>query len=398
MTPRKPTDPIPEDFIPLARLMRQWEDGNRVYSGNSLEIITSGRHKKELLMEDIRRARSFIHIEYFRFGNDEGGREIRDLLIEKASQGVEVRFLNNNWSGVVAIPNSYWKPLIKAGAEIIPFTHIRHGVRKWLFHINHQQHRKLVVIDGQVAYTGGMNLNDNYFRKWRDTHLRITGPAVTGLGESFMESWRAMGGRFCYPPAHYLPTPQPQPAPLEGKAIQLVSDSPEMPGSAMLAAYEWILGHARDYVYLQTPYFVPPDSLLDALKSAAARGVDVRLMLPYNVDTPFLRSANRAFYAECLRAGVKIGERMGEFIHCKTLVADDALAVVGASNLDCRSFFLNYEINTLIYDRETALLCKDIFYGDKERVHEWTLEEWLSGRRWYQTALSSFLRLFRSLL
>lgn len=399
MTTSKSFPSVPEALRPLAQLLCRMNPDNRVYEGNSLEIITSGGRKRELLLEDIRRAKSFIHIEYFRFGNDKGGREVRDLLIQKASEGVEVRFLNNNWSGVVAIPNSYWKPLIDAGAEIIPFTHIRHGVYKWLYRIFHQQHRKVVVIDGEVAYTGGMNLNDNYFFRWRDTHLRITGPLVPALNQSFMDSWRASDGRFSYPPEHYFPEAVAQPdAPFTGKTVQLVSDSPESKESAMLATYCWILDHARDYVYIQTPYFVPPPSFMDSLTGAARRGVDVRVMLPRKVDTPVLGPCNRSYYTECLEAGVRIVERGGEFIHCKTLVADDVFTIIGASNLDWRSFHVNYEIDTLIYDEETALRCREIFGQDHLQVREWQLQEWLRGRRWYHAAFSWLVhRIYRLL-
>ena len=391
-------DSVPEPYRPLAKLLQEMGEENRCYDGNSLEIITSGLRKRDLLLEDIRQARSFIHIEYFRFGNDKGGREVRDLLIQKAAEGVEVRFLNNNWSGVVAIPNSYWKPLIDAGAEIIPFTHIRHGVRKWLYRINHQQHRKVVVIDGQVAYTGGMNLNDNYFYRWRDTHMRITGPVVAGLNASFMESWRASGGRFCYPEEHYFPQPAAQEAPFKNQLLQLVSDSPENPASAMLAAYEWILDNAQDYVYLQTPYFIPPKSLVAAMGRAVKRGVDVRLMLPKDVDTPLLGPSNRTYYAECLAAGVRVGERGGTFIHSKTLVADDGISIIGASNLDPRSFYVNYEINTLNYGRDAALYCKQLFLSDAQLLKEWTLPEWKRGRRWYHTVFSWVVRFFAPVL
>ena len=256
---------FPERYRPLASLLLQAGEGNCVYEGNSLEIITSGLRKRELLLEDIRRAKSFIHMEYYRFGNDKAGREVRDLLLKKAAEGVEVRLLNNNLSYWLTIPSKYYRDMTKKGVEVISFTHIRHGLGTWLYRINHQLHRKVVVIDGQVAYTGGMNLNDNYFYKWRDTHLRITGPIVEGLNASFMESWKASGGRFSYPPEHYSPVPMAQDAPLKDKLMQLVSDTPETPSSSMLEAYQWILDHAREYVYIQTPYFVPPQSLLDSM-------------------------------------------------------------------------------------------------------------------------------------
>ena len=380
-------DQFPERYRPLARLLLQAGEENRVYEGNSLEIITSGLRKRELLLEDIRRAKSFIHMEYYRFGNDRAGREVRDLLLQKAAEGVEVRLLNNNLSYWLSIPSKYYRDMTRKGVEVIPFTHIRHGLGTWLYRINHQLHRKVVVIDGQVAYTGGMNLNDNYFYKWRDTHLRITGPIVEGLNASFMQSWKDSGGRFCYPPEHYAPVPVAQEAPLRDKLMQLVSDSPEKPSSAMLEVYQWILDHARDYVYIQTPYFVPPQSLLDSLAGAVKRGVDVRLMLPHKVDTPFMGTTNRAYYQDCLKAGVRILERGGEFIHSKTLVADDEVSVVGASNLDWRSFFLNYEINTLIYDRETTVNGKEIFLSDTMQTQEVKNGSWCRFMRLFYRML-----------
>lgn len=361
---------IPEHYQPLVRLLQEAGEGNCATEGNSLEIITSGLRKRELLLEDIRRAKSYIHLAYFRFGNDKSGREVRDLLLQKAAEGVEVRLLNNNLSYWMTIPSSYYRKMTRQGVEVIPFTHIRHGLRKWLYRINHQLHHKLVVIDGQVAYTGGMNLNDNYFYKWRDTHLRLTGDIVQGLNALFMDTWRESGGRFSYPPEYYAVASQPQKAPLMGAAVQLVADSPEVPGSAMLDAYVWLLRHARRYVYIQTPYFVPPPPLVDALWDAVKRGVDVCLMFPRKVDTPLMTSANRAYYKECLEGGVRILERDGAFIHCKTLVSDDEITVIGASNLDWRSFYLNYEVNTIIYDKETALSYKAVFQADAQQAKE----------------------------
>lgn len=374
---------VPEPFGPVC-------------GGNAFEIITSGLRKRELLLKDLREARSFIHMEYFRFGNDKAGREVREILMQKAAEGVEVRFLNNNWSGLFSIPRSFFTKMKKAGVEEIRFTHISHGIRKWLFRINHQQHRKIVVIDGRVAYTGGMNLNDNYFYRWRDTHLRITGPAVVSYSASFLESWRESGGRISRPPEYYLtPAAAEADAPFRDKTLQVVEGSPEEQPSQMMLGYYRILANARKYVYLCTPYFVPPDCLLQAIKEAACRGVDVRLMLPENVDTPFLKSANRGYYTECLQAGVRIFERGGTFVHSKTLVCDDALAVIGTSNLDERSFRLNYEVDTIIYDPQAAAHMREAFEADQTESKEMHLLVWKNSRKWPQRALSALLRLFR---
>ncbi|MBR4775222.1 MAG: hypothetical protein IK008_03900 [Bacteroidales bacterium] len=375
--------PVPESISPVSE-------------GNSFEIITSGLRKRELLLKDLEDARSFIHIEYFRFGCDSAGQQVREILMKKAAEGVEVRILNNNWSGLFSVPRSFFTKMIKAGVEEIRFTHIQHGFRKWFHRINHQQHRKIVVIDGRVAYTGGMNLNDNYFYRWRDTHLRITGPAVARYSASFLETWRDSGGRVSRPPEYYLtPGAAEMDAPFRDKMLQVVEGGPELQPSAMLRGFCRILADARNYVYLCTPYFVPPYCLLDAIKDAARRGVDVRLMLPENVDTPMLGPANRGYYTECLEAGVRIFERGGIFVHSKTLVSDDALVVIGTSNLDERSFRLNYEVDTLIFDEETARYMRADFEESQSESREILLPAWKREWRWPKRVFSALLKLFR---
>ena len=391
-------DRVEDTYLPLASLLRSCGEGNKVYADNSFEIITSGLRKRELLLEDIRHARKYIHIEYFRFGNDKAGREVRDLLYQKAAEGVEVRFINNNLIGR-NIPRSYFRDMRKNGIEIKPYTHIRYGWRTWLMRINCQNHRKIVVIDGKVAYTGGMNLNDNYFYKWRDTHLRIEGPVIARLQASFIDTWITCGGVLSHPLPYYFDIAEvSEQNPLRGKRLQVVTDAAENPWPATQFAYEWVLQNAREYVYIQTPYFIPPQSFLNALKGAALRGVDVRVMLPKKVATPLAGSANRGVYEECLDAGVRIFERGGAFIHSKTLVADDGICVIGASNLDMRSFHLNNEVNTFIYDRETALSCKSIFQDDLDQVEEIHLPQWKENDPWYRSLMSSIIRVFYRLL
>ena len=389
---------VDELWRPLARLLLACGEGNKVYAHNSFEIITSGARKRELLLEDIRKAQKYIHLEYFRFGNDASGREVRDALLKKASEGVEVRFINNNMSAW-RIPTSYFNDMRKGGMEVKNFTSIRYGWHIWLMRLNHQDHRKMVIIDGKVAYTGGMNINDNYFCRWRDTHLRLEGPAIARLQASFIDTWLSCGGKLNRPLPYYFDIPMKGgEAPLKDKLLQVVTDAPEFPLPSSQLAYEWILQNAREYVYIQTPYFIPPTSFLHALKGAALRGVDVRLMLPKEVDTPLIGWANRSYYEECLEAGVRIFERSGAFIHCKTLVADDAVSIVGATNLDARSFGLNYEVNTLAYDRETALKSKEIFLEEPAELEEILLPAWKAGRRWYQEFFSQVMRLLSSVL
>ena len=389
---------VDELWRPLAHLLLACGEGNKVYAHNSFEIITSGARKRELLLEDIRKAQKYIHLEYFRFGNDASGMEVRDALLKKASEGVEVRFINNNMSAW-NIPTSYFDDMRKGGMEVKNFTSIRYGWYIWLMRLNHQDHRKMVIIDGKVAYTGGMNINDNYFCRWRDTHLRIEGPVIARLQVSFIDTWLSCGGKLNRPLPYYFDIPmEGGEAPLKDKLLQVVTDAPEFPLPSSQLAYEWILQNAREYVYIQTPYFIPPTSFLHALKGAALRGVDVRLMLPKEVDTPLIGWANRSYYEECLEAGVRIFERSGAFIHCKTLVADDAVSIVGATNLDARSFGINNEVNTFAYDRETALACKEIFLDDPAALEEILLPSWKETHREHRQYFSQIIRLFSSLL
>ena len=389
---------VNELWRPLAHLLLACGEGNKVYAHNSFEIITSGARKRELLLEDIRKAQKYIHLEYFRFGNDASGREVRDALLKKASEGVEVRFINNNMSAW-RIPTSYFNDMRKGGMEVKNFTSIRYGWHIWLMRLNHQDHRKMVIIDGKVAYTGGMNINDNYFCRWRDTHLRLEGPAIARLQASFIDTWLSCGGKLNRPLPYYFDIPMKGgEAPLKDKLLQVVTDAPEFSLPSSQLAYEWILQNAREYVYIQTPYFIPPTSFLHALKGAALRGVDVRLMLPKEVDTPLIGWANRSYYEECLEAGVRIFERCGAFIHCKTLVADDAVSIVGATNLDARSFGINNEVNTFAYDRETALACKEIFLDDPAALEEILLPSWKETHREHRQYFSQIIRLFSSVL
>ena len=433
---------IREEFRPLARLLGA-EHYPSVTSGNDIEIITSGQRKFDLLREDILAARESIHIEYFHFGNDKGSKAIKRLLMQKAREGVKVRFLYENIANF-PIASAYYNDMRKAGVDVVKFTNPRMHLLDLATKLNYRNHRKIVVIDGKIGYTGGMNINDHYFRLWRDTHMRITGDAVAVLQHTFLDSWLTGGGTIDKPMIDYYPMAKRpvlvnEPAEvtgrandipdnvalmvgepcrttssatgdadseidfhathpiLKGKLVQIVPDEPDLPLPILQMSYEWVLQHAKEYIYLQTPYFVPTEPVMDALKTAALCDVDVRLMLPEVADNILMRPANRAYYEEALQAGVRIFLRQGEFIHAKTFVCDDYLSSIGSANLDFRSFAINYEVNSYIYDEEAALMNKGIFMHDIRQCRELTLEEW-SRRPWYSRLLESLMRLFAPLL
>lgn len=389
---------VREDFRPLASMMGR-DTYPTVSSGNNFEIITRGRRKFDLLREDIMAAKEYIHMEYFKFGNDEGGKAIKELLMRKAREGVKVRFILENIANFPIRPR-YYNDMRKAGVEVVRFTNPRSHFLKFVTSINFRNHRKIVVIDGNIGYTGGMNINDNYFNRWRDTHLRVTGPAVASLQYAFLDSWLTAGATLDRPLIDYYPSATPTnafPAAAAGKLMQIVPDEPDLPLPMLMYSYEWAIQHAKKYIWLQTPYFVPPEPVLDAMKIAALSGVDIRIMLPERADNFITRPANRAYYEEILTAGVRLFLRQGEFIHSKTFVCDDYLSSIGSANIDSRSFDINYEINTYIYDEQTARECKRIYEADLEQSRELTLEEW-SQRPWHNRLAESVIRLLSPLL
>jgi cardiolipin synthase len=324
--------------------------------------------------------------------------EVMEALGKKASEGVEVRFLNENIADF-PIPTSYYNRMKKMGIEVERFTNSKQGILTIPMKLNYRNHRKIVVIDGKIAYTGGMNINKHYFFQWRDTHMRIEGNAVAALQTIFLDSWLTSGGKLKNPlPYYYKEYTEVPDGVFRDKLIQIVADESDSRWPLLQMGYEWVLQNAREYVYMQTPYFVPPVSFLNALKSAALRGIDVRLMLPAKVDTMFMGAANKAFYKECMDAGVKIYERGGEFIHSKTLVCDDYLSQIGSANIDIRSFNLNHEVNAYIYDSRTAIANKEIFFKDMEISELLEPEKWAAERKWYQSLFSRIMRLLSGIL
>lgn len=438
----KALDRVREDFRPLASMMYR-AALMPVTEGNDIEIMTNGQRKFNMLMRDLERAEHSIHIEYFHFGTDSGGKAIRDMLMKKAAEGVEVRFLHENIADFHLFP-FYHGAMKKAGVEVRKFTNPYSHLINFFTLLNYRNHRKIVVIDGKVGYTGGMNANNHYFLTWRDTHMRITGKSVASLQFIFLSSWLTCKGTLSSPLLSYFPqlglsgaeaaaldlstVPVPRAEEeilkltkgsvpvvstadalagkadlslrneiLHSKLLQIVPDETDTTWPVLQMSYEWAILHAKKYIWIQSPYFVPPESVLNALKTAALSGVDVRIMTPENVDTIFLTTCNASYFEECLQAGVKIYLRGGKFNHSKTFVCDDYLSSIGTANLDFRSFDLSHEDNGYIYDEETALLMKAIYEKDFELCRQLTLEEW-SEQPFHKRFAQSFIRLFAPML
>lgn len=353
---------VEQRFQPLTMLLAR--GGRPSVSLSTPQIITSGKDKYNMLMSDLICAKESIHMEYFHFGIDKSSRKIRQVLMEKARQGVKVRFINENIANR-PIPNLYFRSMRKAGVEVVNFSDSRFSLLRFLMTLSYRDHRKIVVIDNRIGYTGGMNINDHYFYQWRDTHLRLTGEAVASLQYAFLDTWLASGGQLhSAVNSFFFHLDKPSCGQSLGTLTQVTPDDPTSPEPVLLTAYEWILNHAQKYVWFQSPYIAPPPSLISAMRNAAQRGVDVRVMVPEHCDTAIMRPINKSYYAELTEAGVQFYVRSGEFMHSKTIVCDDYLSCVGSANLDYRSFGIDYEINTFFYDRAVALRQKQIFEND----------------------------------
>ena len=358
-------DEVDEYYRPLCHILMQ---GGRpsVSTTDQIEIITSGKRKYELIMHDISQAKESIHIEYFHFGIDKGSRAVRRLLMEKARQGVKVRFINENIANF-PIPRLYFNLMRRAGVEVKHFTNNRFSLLRFLLTLSYRDHRKIIVIDGRIAYAGGMNINDHYFNQWRDTHFRLTGNSVSQLQLTFLDTWLKINGELREPLLDYFPMVKRNDLLPQGTILtQVTPDDPTSPSAVLLTAYEWIINHAKHYVWFQSPYLAPPQSLLNAMRNAVKRGVEVVVMVPERCDTKVMRPINRSFYRDFIDAGVVVLIRKGEFMHSKTIICDDYLSCIGTTNLDNRSFGIDYEIDTFFYDTKVAQQNKDIFNQDSK--------------------------------
>lgn len=369
--------------------------GTRVTPGNRIEVITDGARKYTLLMHDLDAARETIHMEYFLFGFDKGSKDVVDMLVKKVAEGVKVRFISDN---LMNFPTyyRYRRVLKRAGVEVVRFT------KPWdlLHRSNFRNHRKIVVIDGRVAYTGGMNISDRYFLRWRDTHLRIEGGAVAQLQYLFLNSWHCSGGALPKDWNPFFPLPAEDVRTAKSScSIQIVADEPGLSPHPIEESYLKALDTSKKYLYLQTPYFAPTKRLLARIKEAAGSGLDIRVMVPAKPEkiTAFMKPLHESYFRECIPAGVRFFKKGGEFMHSKTFVADDMLSCIGSANFDCRSLLMAYEANALMYGEETALLNKKIFLADQQDCTEVNLAQ-LEPMRWWDRLLQWFLRLVSSVL
>lgn len=334
---------------------------------NQVTIYTDGEKLFQQMFDEIAAAKKSIHIEFYTIYNDQIGNQLRTLLERKAAEGVEVRVLYDSW-GSMGVRQSFYDGLRERGGHATQFLLTHNNL--FDFRLNYRDHRKIVVLDGKIGYVGGFNVGDQYlgrlpkFGPWRDTHLRIIGGGVYGLQRRFIGDWNASVSRSSEKLNHYrqyFPEIQVQHG---STALQVVSSGPESELEKIKLGYLRLINTAQDHIWIQTPYLIPDDSVLDALRVAAHSGIDVRIMIPCKPDHPFVYRATQ-YYAHVLaNEGVTIYTYQRGFLHAKTMMIDGKMSSVGSANLDFRSFKLNFEINAFIYDSDTTDQLEQIFVND----------------------------------
>ena len=328
------------------------------FTASSIDVLTDGAAFFLRLLHDLGHAREHIHIDMYIFEDDALGRLVSDVLIDKAREGVEVRLVYDD-VGCWNVKNRFFERMREEGIEVYPFLPVRFP--SFTSKVNYRNHRKLVVIDGRVGYIGGMNIAMRYVSDtWRDTMVRLTGSVVYGLQRAFLIDWyfvdrTLISDRKYYPAAEGEGTRGP---------VQIVTSSPATPFPEMMQGYIQAIGRARRYIYLETPYLMPTEPVLFALKTAAAAGVDVRLICPLKCDARLVEWAGRSYLREMADAGVQVMLYREGFIHSKLMVCDDQLATCGSTNIDFRSFENNFEANAFFYDAATAQHFKQVFLAD----------------------------------
>lgn len=346
---------------------------------NDLKIFSDGRAKFASLLQDIEGAKSHIHMLYYIFKDDAIGQAILDALTQKAKEGINVKLLIDGLGGRTIRQKSL-NEFLNAGGELAFFFPSNKFIRKINTRINYRNHRKIVVIDGKIGYVGGFNVGDEYLGKnpkfgyWRDTHLRIMGQSVYGLQIRFLQDWSFVTKTYNY----FEPYMFPEINAVSTIPMQIVSSGPDSEWEQIKNGFLKFINAAETSIYIQTPYFVPDYSIMDALKVAILSGVEVNIMIPSFPDHPFVYWASYSYVGELLAIGAKCYCYNRGFLHAKTIVVDGKIASVGTANWDVRSFKLNFEVNAFIYDEKTALSLLHLFEADIQNSNSLTYEKYLA--------------------
>ena len=403
---------LEQDTISVSKLLKDNEEDNiklKIISlllntgmfpfttNNKVDIFVDGNEKFERLIKDIENAKDHIHLEYFIIKDSDIGQKIKNLLIKKSKENVKIRILYDDvgcWR--FWFHREFFNEMKSHGIEIVPFLPTKFPLIGGK--LNYRNHRKIVVIDGRIGYTGGINIGDEYMGKnkkfgyWRDTHIRIEGTSVYMLQMTFLIDWYYNTKEVLLNKNHF-----PRLNNFGNAMIQVVASGPDSDWEAIHYAYFLAICQAKKSIYIETPYFIPDESILRALKSAALSGVDVRIIFPKIADHKIVNIASYSYFDDILKSGGRVYLYEKGFIHSKVIIIDDSIASTGSANMDLRSFMLNFEINAFIYDRKVIDLMKEDFFEDMKNSKEINKEEF-KNRSIVQKSKESVARLFSPIL
>ena len=363
---------------------------------NKVEILNNGEETFPAIFEALQNAKRFIHLEYYIIEMGRLTSRLKELLIEKAKAGVEVRVIYDD-VGSWGLTRDFLRELRNAGIQIYPFLPVR--FHQFANKANYRNHRKIAVIDGEVGFVGGLNFADRYvdgvpkIGVWRDTHLKVQGEAVTSLQVIFLIDWYFVRQELLLDKNEYLPYIQAD----GDMLVQAVTSGPDSDWASIQQAYFTLINMAKRYVFISTPYFMPGETTLNSLKTAAMSGVDVRIMLPHKSDSLLTYWCSRSFVEELLEAGVKVYWYQKGINHSKVIIVDGIVSSVGTANMDIRSFEQNFEVSLILYDRETTKKLAGDFLKDLQSSSEVVIQRW-KFRSKREKAYESVARLFAPVL
>jgi len=357
--------------------------GSPLVVGNKVELLVDGPTTYDAMFAAIESAKDHINMETFIIEDDEIGQRFAKQLISKQSSGVQVNLIYDS-VGSISTPKEFFKPLKESGIKVLEYNPINPLITRKGWQVNQRDHRKLLIVDGQVAFVGGINISSVYSsgsfgkskatknkQQWRDTHLRMAGPVVSEFQKLFIATWNQQKGDPLADKAYF-----PEPGNKGNEVVRAIGSSPEEPYSQMYVTLLSAINSAETQIFLTNAYFVPDPQLLAALKEAVQRGVDVRLLLPETTDSAMVFYASRSYYDELLSANVKIYERQDALLHAKTALIDGVWSTIGSTNLDWRSFTNNQEINAVMLGQDFGAQMQTLFEKDLESSKLITLEAW----------------------
>lgn len=387
--------PVLKDNRPLVYLLSNTRSGGGLVAENSeVRVLQNGEEFFPALFDEIRKAERHIHIEFYIYEDDVIGNQLKELMVEKVKQGVEVRFIYDDF-GSMRIRRTFVRELRESGVQAFPFNRIRMvGLANRL---NYRNHRKIVIIDGFTSFIGGINVSDKYINNgsnalyWRDTHLMIKGYSSLALQQIFLADWNFCAGSAIQINRDYFPLHRLGPG--KKKLVQIAASGPDSDLPSILYSVIQAVNKAKEEILITTPYYIPDTSLQESLIIAALSRVKVRLLVPALGDSLFVSIASQSYFEELLNAGVEIFLYRKGFVHAKTFVVDRKIASVGTANMDSRSFDLNFEVSALIYDEEVAGKLANDFFSDLETSDPVDFDRWMKRPR-RRVFVERLMRLF----